>query len=127
MKTVFKMIMVLLAFLGIMCGTVKSDSDYNSVTSFSEGKAIRFPDFTLTFLGIKDEKKELPNGSLNFRFYEFRLTDGINEKTVRWSSGTGDIAPVGFEFGSKDYQLELSYSEKLKKKLNENELVIVKR
>ncbi len=127
MRIAVKTIVLIFGFSGLMCGTVKGDSEYDSVAEFREGTPVKFPDFTLTFLGIKDEKKELPNGMLNFRFYEFKLSDGVNEKTIRWSSGTGDISPLDFEFGGNKFQLELKNSEKLKKKLNENELVIVKR
>lgn len=127
MRIAVKTIVLLFGLTGLMCGTVKGDSDYNAVAEFKEGTPVKFPDFTLTFLGVKDEKKDLPNGSLNFRFYEFKLSDGTNEKTIRWSSGTGDIAPLDFEFGSGKFLLELKNSEKLNKKLNENELVIVKR
>ncbi len=103
-------------------------NDYNTVVKYSKGEKIQFADFKLEFTGTRDEKKVFPNGnSLNFKFYDFTVSNDKTNKTISWSSGTGDIGPLQFEFDGKEYQLELSYSEMLKTKLSENELVIVKK
>lgn len=110
------------------CSMKSGDVNYNSVVSFSKGEKIKFPDFVLEYQGERNEKKEFPNGnSLNFKFHDFSLTNGSQQKTISWSSGTGDIGPVQFEFESKSYAIEMSYSEKLKTKLGSSELVIVKK
>lgn len=103
-------------------------SEYNTIVSFSKSQKIQFPDFTLEFTGERNEKKEFPNGnSFNFRFYDFKISSPSDTKAVSWSGGTGDIAPSQFEFGGRKFELEMSYSEKLSKKLGDNELVIVNR
>ncbi len=118
----------MLCFISLFCSMKSGDIDYNKSVKFSKGEQLMFPDFKLEFKGTRDEKKEFPNGnSLNFRFYDFTVSNDKTSKNISWSSGTGDIAPQQFEFEGKEYQLELSYSEKLKTKLSENELVIVKK
>lgn len=119
---------ILLSFLSLFCSVKGGNNGYDEVANYSKGEQLKFPDFKLEFKGTRDEKKEFPNGnSLNFRFYDFTVSNDKTTKNISWSSGTGDIAPLQFEFEGKEYQLELSYSEKLKTKLKENELVIVKK
>ncbi len=119
---------ILISFLNLFCSKPGGGNDYNTIVKYSKNEKVQFPDFKLEFTGIRDEKKEFPNGnSLNFRFYDFVVSNDKTQKNISWSSGTGDIAPQQFEFDGKEYQLELSYSEKLKTKLSESELVIVKK
>ena len=119
---------ILLSFLSLFCSVKSGDINYNEIVKYSKEEQLKFPDFKLEFKGTRDEKKEFPNGSsLNFRFYDFSVSNDKTQKNISWSSGTGDIAPQQFEFDGKEYQLELSYSEKLKTKLGESELVIVKK
>ncbi|HWA06931.1 MAG TPA: hypothetical protein VG961_10310, partial [Ignavibacteria bacterium] len=95
---------------------------------FSKGEQIKFPDFTLEYTGERSETKQFPNGnSITMKFHEFNLTSSASKKQISWSSGTGDIAPVQFEIDGKKFELELRNSERLKTKLSENELVIVKK
>ena len=110
------------------CSISGGKGEYDAVVSFSKGEKIQFPDFLLEYLGERTEKKEFPNGnSFTFTFYDFKLTSGTETKTINWSSGTGLIDPAPFEFGGKNFELELRNSEKLSKKLSEDELVIVKK
>ena len=128
MKQIKIAMLIFLGFLSLFCSMKSGDINYDTVVSFSKGEKIQFSDFKLEFTGTRDEKKEFPNGnSLNFRFYDFVLSNDKTTKNISWSSGTGDIAPLDFEFDGKKYQLELSNSEKLKTKLGNNELVIVKK
>ena len=121
-------ILAIISLLSLFGCSAKGGYEYNSIVSYSKNEAIKFPDFTLEFTGTRDEKKMFPNGnSINFRFYDFKINTGSETKTISWSSGTGDIAPLAFEAGGKKFELELSNSESLKKKLSENELVIVKK
>lgn len=106
----------------------KGDANYDTVVKFSKGTLLKFPDFVVEYTGERIEKKDLPNGSsFIFKFHDFNVTHPTGIKTVSWSSGTGDIAPVSFEFDGKKYELEMANSEKLKTKLGEDELVIVKK
>lgn len=123
------LIIVLSIFSFFGCSMFKGgDANYDTVVSYSKGKQIKFPDFTLEYQGERKEKKEFPNGnSFTFTFYDFKLTNSNANKTISWSSGTGVIDPIEFEFDGKNYQIEMRYSEKLKEKLDEDELVIVKK
>ena len=122
------LVILLISFLNLFCSGPKGMNEYNTVVKYSKSEKLQFPDFKLEFTGTRDEKKEFPNGnSLNFRFYDFVVSNDKTQKNISWSSGTGDIAPLDFEFDGKKYQLELSNSEKLKTKLGNTELVIVKK
>lgn len=82
----------------------------------------------MEFTGERTEKKEFDNGnSITFRFFDFKISNDKESKTISWSAGTGDIAPSDFEFDGKKYQIEMSKSESLNKRLNKNEIVIVKK
>jgi len=103
-------------------------NDYDKVVKFSKGEQLKFPDFTIEYTGERTETKQFPNGnSLTMKFHEFNVTSASSQKKISWSSGTGEIAPVRFEIDGKNFELEMSNSEKLKTKLSENELVIVKK
>ncbi|HMQ80493.1 MAG TPA: hypothetical protein PKE39_16825 [Ignavibacteria bacterium] len=103
-------------------------NDYDTVIKFSKDEQLIFPDFVLTYTGDRTETKHLPNGTnIKMKFREFDITSSSSKKQISWSSGMGDIAPMGFEIDGKKFELEMSYSEKLKSQLSENELVIVKK
>jgi hypothetical protein len=121
-------VLISISFISIFCSAKSGDVNYDTVVEFSKGVQLKFPDFTLEYSGERTEKKEIPNGnSLTFTFHEFKISNGSENKTISWSSGTGDIAPARFDIGGKSYELELRMSEKLNKKLDEDELVIVKK
>lgn len=94
---------------------------YNTVIVYKEGEKLDFTDFTLEFKGAKVTKTEMRY----FYHYQFLINSGSSEKTIEWSPGTGDIAPRSFEVDGKRYELELQFSEKLKKPLAKDELIIV--
>ncbi|RPI18943.1 MAG: hypothetical protein EHM58_03545 [Ignavibacteriae bacterium] len=109
------------------CNDSNSASQYSSVVRYDLNKTIAFPDFDLTYIGERKETSKFPNGnSFTFTFYDFKIKKGDVEKTISWSSGTGDIAPANFEFNGQKYTLELRYFEKEKEKLDNDELVISK-
>ena len=118
----------LLSFLSFFCSVKSGDISYDTVVKFSKGEQLKFPDFTLEYTGERSETKQFPNGnSITMKFHEFNVTSSASKKQISWSPGMGDIAPMGFEIDGKNFELEMSYSEKLKTKLSENELVIVKK
>jgi hypothetical protein len=99
-------------------------SKYGEKIVFSQNTPVKFEDFTLTYTGERrtnDDK--FPRG---FVYHDFKIQNQQEEKTVSWSSGTGDIAPASFQIGGKNYELELGLSDKLGK-LAENELVVWKK
>jgi hypothetical protein len=114
----------LLAFIGpVSCGHAASEqkASYGTRVKYRVGKKIEFPDFTIEYVG--ERRKSLPVYPRGFLNYDFNVSQGKAEKMVSWTSGTGDIGPVDFEIGGKQYQLELRHSDKLGK-LKDNELVI---
>lgn len=102
----------------------KQNAKFGEVISFKENKEIQFPDFSIQFLGTTNQKVDF-NPNLNFTYYNFIIkgSDG-RKRNLGWSSGTGDIGPEIFVVNNKVYQLELKYSEKDKKWLKDNEMVI---
>lgn len=126
----FNSIIVLMVFslFGLNCTKAGDTTDYNKVVEYEKGKVIKFPEFTLEYLDERSEKKDFPNGnSITFKFFDFKLTSEKETKVISWSFGSGDIAPVDFEFEGKKYQIEMSNSEALKQRLKKNEIVIVKK
>jgi hypothetical protein len=127
-KHISTMFIALSIFVLFGCSMKSGDVNYDTVVSFSKGSQLKFPDFVLEYMGERAEKKEFPNGnSFTFKYYDFKVTHPTGIKTVSWSSGTGVIDPIPFEFDGKTYEIEMRYSEKLKQKLSEDELVIVKK
>jgi hypothetical protein len=109
------------------CSYSSSNSGYNEIANFEKDKTIAFPDFDLTYMGERKETVKFPNGnSFTFTYFDFKIKKGEQEKTISWTSGTGEIAPANFEFNGNKYTLELRYWEKEKKKLDEDELVVSK-
>jgi hypothetical protein len=82
-------------------------------------KPLNFPDFTITFTGERYQGTKFI-----MLFYEFKIKYQNEEKTISWSSGTGDLGPSRFTVNSKKFDLELKYFEKNKKWLKQDELVI---
>ena len=122
------LILIFISLFTLNCSNQTGMNDYDTVIEFSKGEQIKFPDFTLEYTGERSETKQIPNGnSITMKFHEFNLTSSASKKQISWSSGTGDIAPVAFEIDGKKFELEMRNSEKLKTKLSENELVIVKK
>lgn len=125
----FKLILLVFVIMfSLNCSSQSGMNDYDKVVKFSKGEQLKFPDFTIEYTGERTETKQFPNGnSLTMKFHEFNVTSASSQKKISWSSGTGEIAPVRFEIDGKNFELEMSNSEKLKTKLSENELVIVKK
>ena len=113
----------LLVFAGsISAGYAASEkASYGTRVKYATGKKIEFPDFTIEY--VKDRRESSSTYPRGFLYYDFTVNKESTEKTVSWTAGTGDIGPVEFEVGGKNYRLELRRSDKLGK-LNDNELVI---
>jgi len=125
MKNYHLLILLTIMVIGANCGD--KDGKYGTVVSFSKDNSIKFPDFELVFTGESDKTSYFDNGNkFTFHYYNFSVTAGSENKTVQWSSGTGEIGPMPFEIGGNKYSIELKYSEGLKKRLDNDELVITK-
>ncbi len=127
-QNIFLLLIFFVSMFSFNCTKGKSADEYNTVVEFEKGKVIKFPDFSLEYMDERSEKKSFPNGNtINFRFYDFKISNEKDSKVISWSFGTGDIAPLDFEFDGKNYQLEMSKSEALNQRLKKNEIVIVKK
>jgi uncharacterized membrane protein len=117
---------LVLSMFSVNCKS-QQDANYGKVVSFSMNKIIQFPDFDLEYTGETSKTSTFDNGnSFTFHYQNFTLSRGSESKVVQWTSGTGDIGPIQFVFGSNKYSIELRYCESLKKKLDDDELVITK-
>jgi len=121
-----KIIIILIfgVFLNI-CGSNESAENhmqkYGEKVSYSAGKELKFPDFSIKFVGKREVSKE--NSPVKMTFYDFEAAKGEKKQKISWSSGMGDIAPTVFEFDGAMYVLELSQSDILKS-LGESVFVI---
>ncbi|MBX3014062.1 MAG: hypothetical protein KF832_21255 [Caldilineaceae bacterium] len=94
---------------------------YGKKMVYTPGQTLQFPDFDLTYLGVRHEQSALfPHG---FAFHDFQVERTSQRFTITWSSGTGDIGPTFFAINGRTYRLELVYSAQLAWLAN-NELVI---
>lgn len=94
---------------------------YGQKVVYVPGQLIRFPDFTLTYVGARHEASAiLPHG---FDFHDFQIQRASESYTVSWSSGTGEVGPTFFAVHGQTYRLELVYSEQFTW-LGDHELVI---
>lgn len=101
---------------------------YGEKVSYSSGKELIFPDFTIKFAGKREEKISndvfLP---LKMTFYDFEVAKGETRQKISWSSGTGDIGPTFFTINGAEYVLELRQSDIIKGSLGDEILVIWKK
>lgn len=96
-------------------------NEYSKRVKFKEGQELPFPDFTLRYTGqTKVIPRQYPRG---FIYYNFVVEASKHTQEVRWSSGTGLIAPLDFSAAGKPFSLELQFSDKLGK-LAPDEMVI---
>ena len=68
------------------------------------GEKIVYPNFTLTFIGEREEAIPRFVGGM-FIYYDYEISDGFEKKTLSWTMGTGLIMPMQFEFKEKYYVL----------------------
>jgi hypothetical protein len=109
------------------CSKSDSPADYSKPVQYSKGTPVKFKDFDITYMGERRETVPFHNGKeITMVFHDFKITKDNLDKTISWSSGTGDIAPAEFDFNGMKFQLELRYYEKEKKKLDDDEMVVTK-
>jgi hypothetical protein len=108
-----------------ICGSNESAENqmqkYGEKVSYAGGKELKFPDFSIKFIGKREETSS--NSQLKMIFYDFEVAKGETKKKISWSSGTGDIAPTFFEINGANFVLELSQSDLLKS-VGEGNMVI---
>ncbi len=124
-------LIILLGLFSAFCNSKKSDPltefavmEFGEKVKFSPNARIKFKDFSIIYIGERRVTSDkFPRG---FLYHDFKVQNQTEDRTVSWTSGTGDIAPAAFEIGGRKYELELAMSDKLGK-LAENELVIWKK
>ncbi len=103
----------------------KHIATYDSIVTFKMEEKIYFPDFSIEYLGKKSVSGP-NNAKWSITTFYFNLRNDNQTKQISWSFGSGEIAPMPFEFCQKIFFIELKYAEKMKKWLKDNELVIGK-
>lgn len=94
---------------------------YGARVPFKEGRPLKFPDFSLEYVGQRRvASTRFPRG---FLYRDFIVSAGSERITVSWTAGTGDIGPMPFTIAGKSFNLELAQSDSLGR-LKPNELVI---
>src|SRR5689334_8085367 len=79
-------------------------SSYGEKIAFTKGVALSLPDFTLEYVGQhRTSSEKYPRG---FLIYDFKARVRNVEKSISWSNGTGEIAPLDFEIDGKHFLLE---------------------
>lgn len=97
-----------------------SQPSYGMKIKYAERQPIKFPDFTIEFVGQKP-----PRFYERYPRNEFRITRGGEVQEVSWGRDRGDVGRVKFKVGDDNYLMELIGSQKFGV-LGENVLVIWK-
>lgn len=112
---------------GFNKGTDNQMQKYGEKVSYSSGEELRFPDFSIKFIGKREEKLSSDMiFPLTMTFYDFEVAKDDAKQKISWSSGTGDIGPTFFDFNGAGYVLELAQSDIIKS-LDEGVFVIWKK
>jgi hypothetical protein len=82
---------------------------YNKKVTFRTGEILRFPHFTIEYIGIASPG--IPQLHLA-PSHGFRVRRGTQTIAVNWSTGTGDIGPAEFKIGGRTYWTELAHSDR---------------
>lgn len=124
----YKPLLILVAAVFVFsCSKTDEPAEYLKPVKYSKNTPVKFADFDMTYVGERRESIPFHAGKeITIVFHDFRISNEKESKTITWTSGTGDIAPVNFEFNGSKYRLELRILEKEKKKLADDELVITK-
>lgn len=100
---------------------------YGAPVTFSKDKPVAFPDFDIVYTGETSKTSTFQNGnSFTFKYQNFTVSKGSLSKVAQWTTGTGIIEPIPFEFSEAKYTIELRYTEATKIKLSDDEMVITK-
>ncbi len=123
----FTRILVALFTLAVASSTLADSlpAQYGKWITYSKNTALQFPDFKLNFLG-KTMGRPFPGTSRPMgNVFHFEIGN-VNEQTqVKWSSGTGDIAPSSFVMGGKEFILEMLSSSALETRMRKDDQIIV--
>ena len=97
-----------------------SMAEYEKIQRFAYDKVIRYPDFSIEYVG-----QHSADGIIRVDFYDFTVTDASGiAQDVSWTAGTGDIGPASFTVGKKTFMLELKRSVVVEKPLPSDSFII---
>jgi len=82
---------------------------FNKKVTFRIGEVLRFPRFTIEYIGITNPG--VPQLHLA-PTHSFRIRRGTETIIVNWSTGTGEIGPAEFKTGGRTYWIELAHSDR---------------
>lgn len=122
--------MIFVVLLGFSAVGECGNSLYGQPVEFSLTKEIKFPDFTVRFLGTRREISKVY--TRGFLYYDFEISSNKGSKvTASWSAGTGELGPIEFSLDDKKYFLELRANsletDPKKMWLQQNEMIIWKK
>jgi len=117
-----RILLLLLMLAATACGGERPPAAYGAIVKFSKGRAVVFPDFTMTYLGERrvTDKVFKPG----FTYYDFEAKGAKGATKVSWTSGTGVIDSASFQVDGKPYELELRGSVIKKGWLKDDEMVV---
>src|SRR6476660_6510731 len=99
MIKLFGLFILLVLFSGFCGKHPESSAKLGEKVKYAQNAPLKFADFDLTYIGERRVSSDkFPNG---FIYRDFKAKTANEEKTISWSSGTGDIAPTAFEIGGK--------------------------
>lgn len=100
--------------------SLDTQAGYGVKIKYTEGQPIKFPDFTIEFVGEKP-----PRSYEKYPRHQFRITREGEIQDVFWGRDRGDIGRVKFKVGDNNYLMELIGSQEYGF-MGENVLVIWK-
>ena len=120
---------VFIAFLGLVACTEPPPDQpgvvmYGNPVPFLQRERIRFPDFSMRYLGsetIADTRQVAFDAD---RSYQFEVTDGAEKTRVAWSDANNSKRYERFDVGGNAYFLQIRSSYFQNKGLNPGELVV---
>lgn len=115
----------LAALLLLLAISAVGAAEFGQPVRCGKKAVVTFPGLTVEFVGQRVvPSAQYPRG---FRFWDYLVRQGDTKKTVGWSDGTGEIAPANFSLAGTDYVLERVYSEGLRRRLKDDEIVLWKK
>jgi len=101
------------------------DARYGKWVNYSQQKIIKYPDFRVKFLG-KTKNGFYPGTTRRLAdIYNFEVRNSDELVLVKWSAGTGLMAPVSFSIGEQSFLLEMFGSSILKGGYVDEENIVI--
>lgn len=127
MRLPLAIIFIAIAILAAACASFPFSNtktpEYGKRFYYRQDEAITFPDFTIMYAGLR-ENGFFPGTARRLApLFVFIVSKDNIKQELKYSAGTGEIAPVFFVARESCFQLELEHSQTLGI-LKENEAVV---